>query len=86
VLGPARDGGWWALGVRAAAMADCLRDVPMSRSDTGAVTLRALRDTGIDVGLIPELRDVDTIDDVGAVRAACAPWSRFVRATVAVEC
>ena len=48
--------------------ADVLRAVPMSRDDTGAVTLRALRDTGINVILIDELRDVDTVDDVAAVR------------------
>ena len=46
VLGLARDGGWWVLGVTEAAMADCLRAIPMSRSDTGAVTLAALEDTG----------------------------------------
>jgi glycosyltransferase A (GT-A) superfamily protein (DUF2064 family) len=86
VLGLATDGGWWALGVHTPEVAGCLRDVPMSRSDTGTVTLRALRDTGIDVELISELRDVDTIDDVGAVRAACAPTSRFFRATAPVVC
>jgi uncharacterized protein len=81
VLGMACDGGWWALGVRTPDLAACLRDVPMSRADTGAVTLRALRDTGVDVTLLSELRDVDTIDDVDAVRAACAPGSRFASAT-----
>lgn len=84
VLGPACDGGWWALGVRSAAFAHCLRDVPMSQPDTGAATLRALRDVGVDVTLIPELRDVDTVDDIEAVRAECAPSSRFARATATV--
>jgi uncharacterized protein len=82
VLGMARDGGWWVLGVSAAAMADCLRSVPMSRPDTGSVTLTALRNTGIDVSLVAELADVDTVDDVDAVRQ-CAPDSRFARATQA---
>ena len=71
------------LGVTDAAMADCLRAIPTSRSDTGAVTLAALRDTGVDVTLVAELADVDTIDDVDAVRRVCAPDSRFVRATQA---
>jgi glycosyltransferase A (GT-A) superfamily protein (DUF2064 family) len=84
VLGMARDGGWWVLGVADAATADCLRDVPMSRADTGAVTLRALRDTGVRVAMVPELADVDTVDDIGMVRDACAPGSRFVRATAGV--
>lgn len=81
VLGMARDGGWWVLGVTAAATAECLREVPMSASDTGAVTLAALRHTGVDVELVSELVDVDTIDDVAAVRAACRPDSRFYRVT-----
>ena len=81
VLGMASDGGWWVLGVSDAAMADCLRVIPTSRSDTGALTLAALRDTGIDVGLVCELTDVDTIDDVAAVRSACSPGGRFARVT-----
>ncbi len=81
VLGLARDGGWWVLGVTDAAMADCLREIPMSRSDTGAVTLAALSDTGANVTLAPTLVDVDTVDDIDDVRRVCAPESRFVRAT-----
>ena len=81
VLGLARDGGWWVLGATDAMMADCLRSIPMSRSDTGAVTLAALTDTGANVSLVPTLADVDTVDDVDAVRRECAPASRFARAT-----
>ncbi|MBI3216126.1 MAG: DUF2064 domain-containing protein [Mycobacterium sp.] len=81
VLGPATDGGWWALGVHAPEHAQCLRTVPMSQPDTGAVTLGALRDTGITVSTLRQLRDVDTIDDIAPVRAECAPGSRFTRAT-----
>lgn len=81
VLGLARDGGWWVLGVADAATAGCLRAVPMSRPDTGAVTLAALRDTGMDVKLLTELCDVDTVADIDAVRGSCPPGSRFVRVT-----
>jgi uncharacterized protein len=84
LLGMAWDGGWWALGLRSPEHAAVLRDVPMSRSDTGALTLKALRDNGVDVTLVEELRDVDTIDDIGPVRSACSPESRFAKATRAL--
>lgn len=81
VLGPAADGGWWSLGVADAALTGCLTDVPMSRSDTGALTAAALARAGADVVLAQELADVDTIADVPVVRAACRPASRFALAT-----
>ena len=84
VLGMATDGGWWVLGVHTPTTADVLRAVPMSQDDTGAVTLRALRDTGITVTLVDELRDVDTIDDVVAVRELSRPDSLFVQTTQGV--
>jgi uncharacterized protein len=81
VLGMADDGGWWVLGVRSAEMARYLRGVPMSTPETGALTHMALEHNGIQVTLLPELRDVDTIDDVDIVRDACSPGSRFADAT-----
>lgn len=83
VLGMAADGGWWLLGVRDPATAHCLVDVPMSRPDTGALTLTALRDTGVAVRQVCAMPDVDTIDDVETVRRMCAPGSRFIEATLA---
>jgi glycosyltransferase A (GT-A) superfamily protein (DUF2064 family) len=85
VLGLADDGGWWVLGVSDAATAECLRTVPMSQPDTGALTLAALYAKGIDVRLVAELADFDTIEDLEAVRRMCAADSRFVRATEAVR-
>lgn len=84
LLGMATDGGWWVLGVADAATAGCLRTVPMSRSDTGAVTLEALRHTGVDVKLVEELHDVDTVADIPAVREACRSCSRFAHITQGV--
>lgn len=83
LLGPARDGGWWVLGVRAPAMAECLRDVPMSQPDTGELTAKALQDNGIDVTLVQRLADFDVVADIAAVRDACGPASRFARVTLA---
>ncbi|MCV7378674.1 glycosyltransferase involved in cell wall biogenesis [Mycobacterium alsense] len=81
ILGLAHDGGWWALGVGSPAMAECLRAVPMSQPDTGALTLKALRDSGVDVASVQALADVDVVDDVAAVRDACGAASRFARVT-----
>jgi uncharacterized protein len=79
LLGPAADGGWWALGLRDPLLAGVLRGVPTSRADTGERTLHALREAGLRVHLLPELRDVDTMADALAV-AADVPGSRFAAA------
>ena len=81
VLGLADDGGWWVLGVDTPTAAECLRGVPMSHPDTGELTLKALRDNGIDVTPVQSLADVDVVDDIAAVRAACESESRFARVT-----
>jgi uncharacterized protein len=83
VLGLACDGGWWVLGLQTPATAECLRSVPMSRPDTGELTLKALRDNGIDVYPVEVLTDFDIVDDVAAVREACDLGSRFARVTYA---
>jgi glycosyltransferase A (GT-A) superfamily protein (DUF2064 family) len=85
VLGLAQDGGWWVLGVTNPGMSHCLRSVPMSQPDTGALTLAALCAKGINVRLVAELADVDTVQDIGPVRNACASGSRFVQATRRVQ-
>ena len=76
-LGPAEDGGWWALQLEDPADAQVLRIVPMSTPDTGALTLAAL--SNLSMNSLPALRDVDTAEDAHAVAALCR-GSRFARA------
>ena len=74
-LGFANDGGFWLLALRDP-RGDLIRGVPMSRDDTGAIQLDRLLDAGLRVRLLPELVDVDTIDDAREV-AASAPHTLF---------
>jgi len=78
-LGLATDGGWWALGLRDGYRAGALRTVPMSRDDTGALTAAALKRSGLRIGLLPELSDVDDMATARVV-AASLPGSRFAEA------
>ncbi|MEU4473955.1 DUF2064 domain-containing protein [Micromonospora sp. NPDC023888] len=83
VVGPALDGGWWALGLRDPAYANALRDVPMSTEDTGRRTLAALRKHGVRPALLPTQRDVDDWPSALAV-AADLPGTRFAAAVASV--
>jgi hypothetical protein len=78
LLGPAFDGGWWAIGLRRADPRVFL-GLPMSMPHTGAAQRQRLRDLGHRVVELPTLRDVDRIEDAVAV-SRIAPGSRFAAA------
>lgn len=85
VLGPALDGGWWALGLHAGEPALALVDVAMSTDRTGSETRDALLATGLvgaEISELPALRDVDEWCDAVEV-AAAVPGSRFAAAVAA---
>jgi rSAM/selenodomain-associated transferase 1 len=75
VLGPAVDGGYWTIGLRRPDRA-AFAGVPMSTSRTCVAQARRLRRLGLNVGALPAMRDVDTIDDARAV-ALGAPETAF---------
>lgn len=74
VLGPASDGGYWAIGMRAADER-IFEGVPMSADNTGAHQRERLAELGLSWSELEQLRDIDTIDDARAV-AQVAPWTR----------
>ncbi len=83
VLGPAEDGGWWALGLAAPAP-HAFDGVPMSRPDTCAHQRRQLEDLGYTVDMLGVLVDVDDIDDARRV-SELAPELRSSKVLHAIQ-
>jgi rSAM/selenodomain-associated transferase 1 len=82
VFGPARDGGFWLLGLRRPDPGLIL-GVPMSQTHTGRGQLSRLLRASLRVRLAPELIDVDTAADAHEV-ARQAPGSRFAATLLAM--
>jgi rSAM/selenodomain-associated transferase 1 len=74
-FGPAADGGFWLLGLRAPDPA-LLTGVPMSTCDTGRRQLERLTAAGLRVTMVPELTDVDTFHEAELIAGAIG-GSRF---------
>jgi rSAM/selenodomain-associated transferase 1 len=83
VLGPAHDGGYWAIGLRRPAVG-AFDGVPMSAPGTAAAQRARLATLGLSVAELAPLRDVDTIEDARAV-AAAMPGTNFATAVAAVR-
>jgi hypothetical protein len=83
VLGPARDGGWWALGLPTCPPG-AFDGVPMSTSTTCVHQRARLQACGIEPELLPTLRDVDHWSDALAV-AGRTPHGRFARTVGGIE-
>jgi len=69
VLGPARDGGYYLVALRAY-RPEIFRGIPWSRSEVLERTVRAARKAGLMVSFLTELDDLDTVEDLDAVRQA----------------
>jgi glycosyltransferase A (GT-A) superfamily protein (DUF2064 family) len=74
-LGPASDGGFWALALRRPT-GTLIRGVPMSTDTTGAHQHDRHRAAGLTTGMLPELRDMDYFSDAVEI-AAGMPGTEF---------
>jgi ADP-ribose pyrophosphatase len=72
VLGPAMDGGYWLVAMRAAHEAP-FHDIPWSTPAVWAVTVRRCREAGLRVHELEPWRDVDTYPDLAACRDELEP-------------
>ena len=78
VIGPASDGGYWAIGLRSADPG-VFAAVPMSEDETGERQRERLGELGLSFVELEQLRDIDTIEDAEAV-SAVNPWTRCAAA------
>ena len=83
LLGPAFDGGWWVIGLTGTDPRRVFGGVEMSTPHTGDAQLRRLRTLGLDVSVVQERRDIDTVADLAAVADAhphlhtASAWRRW---------
>jgi glycosyltransferase A (GT-A) superfamily protein (DUF2064 family) len=82
VFGPAKDGGFWLLGLRKPDP-QLILGVPMSADHAGRVQLDRLRDAGLRVRQVPELHGVNTAEDAERV-AGQVRGSRFAATLAAL--
>lgn len=68
VLGPATDGGYYLVGLSSPCH-ELFREMPWSTSRVLAETMRRAGSAGLQVGLLEEKSDVDTVDDLNATDA-----------------
>ncbi len=71
VLGPALDGGYYLIGLNKPAPA-LFENIPWSTGQVLARTREKAAPLGLSIGLLPEWRDVDTIEDLRALIEASA--------------
>lgn len=82
VVGPSRDGGYYAVAVRREAWpaaSALFRDIPWSSPRVTEVTRRVASEAGLDLGELARWYDVDRPEDLEALRRDASPGSRSLR-------
>ncbi len=67
VMGPSRDGGYWAIGMREARPA-LLDNMPWSTPHVASETLKRTQTLGLTLSLLPQTFDVDEAADLETLR------------------
>ena len=66
-LGPSGDGGYYLIGMNTLHK-ELFKKIPWSTPKVLKLTLERIEDAGLSVGVLEELRDVDTIEDLAQLR------------------
>jgi len=69
VLGHALDGGWWVIGWRTADPNAMFAGIPMSTATTGRMQEARILSLGLRLHRVERKRDLDTVEDLQAIRA-----------------
>jgi hypothetical protein len=65
VIGPASDGGYYLIGFnKGTFLPDIFAGVPWSTGSVFRQTMKVLQEEGCNVHILPEWRDIDTVDDL----------------------
>ena len=75
VLGPCSDGGYYLVGMRRL-YSRLFEDVPWSTSTVFETSLERCREAQLNVGLLPEWHDIDTIEDLRRLALSSGETSR----------
>ncbi|TLY46340.1 MAG: glycosyltransferase [Nitrospirae bacterium] len=70
VLGPTADGGYYLIGLRKMVPA-LFEGIAWSTAEVFADTKKKIEDAGLSLGLLPECRDLDTLEDLKAFIGLC---------------
>lgn len=77
VLGPARDGGYYLIGLSVSPPPALFRDIPWGGPEVLGLTLARAQEAGLSLRLLPTLDDVDHPEDIRYWRRARRRWPRL---------